>query len=296
MTCLLPIAVVLLVCATPCAGQTDADPVRILFSDKLFYNVADEDGLRAAEAILTSLAGWVAPWAGTYQTVEELRRRAARGEVDVAVMHPLEYIALEGQTSLVPAATASREGYPGHGMMLMVASDSEFQTTRSLEGKRIVLEAISEATVPDFWLQSLLEEGVEAGLTEIRVDRKIVSGAMQAALSVYFGNAEACIVGKQNYSDIVKENPYVGRELRAIREIEDVCRTVICIREGFPEADKVMEMMLSLNASVQGRILLGFFSVDRLLPIGPDHLIQVRKLARFGDGVARRIASERNGL
>lgn len=266
---------------SPSVGQ-EASDVSILISSMLFYNVSTDDGLETVESIVGSLFRTIAPGTGIFRSTEELRTLSDEGIADVAIMHPLEFLQIEGRTSLVPAFTASRNGQTEYSLLLLVAADSEFETVGSLKNRKVVIEALQRGTVPDLWMLSLCEEAAENGVP-IAVNRRIVAKPMQAVLAVYFGQAEACIVGKEGYQQLIEENPQVGYDLRTITEVEGMCRTVICVQPDHPAIDKINEVVLTLHDTPQGSILLNMFSVDQLLPLEPKHLTGVRRLSVFSD-------------
>jgi ABC-type phosphate/phosphonate transport system substrate-binding protein len=266
---------------SPSVGQ-EASDVSILISSMLFYNVSTDDGLKTVDSIIGSLFRTIAPGTGVFRSTEELRTLSDEGMADVAVMHPLEFLQIEGRTSLVPAFTASNNGQLEYGLVLLVAADSEFETVGSLKNRKVVIEALKRGSVPDLWMLSLCEEAAVNGVP-VTVDRRIVSRGIQAVLAVYFGQAEACVVDKEGYRQLIEENPQVGYDLRAISEVGGMCRAVICVQPEHPAIDQINEVILTLHDTPQGSILLNMFSVDQLLPLEQEQLTAVRRLSVFSD-------------
>lgn len=263
----------------------DAGTLTVAFSRMLLSDVNTNDALAAAKVWITQLVDELGDdditRSETYlvSNMEEYFDLQATHEIDVAILHPVEFVQYEKNISLVPRFTAVRDGETAYGVSLMVRSDSGIRHLKELSGKRLASEQISVGLIPELWIRALLDE---KGLPEPGAffgERKFVPRVTQSALAVYFGQADACTVKLDSYKTLVEMNPQVGASLVAIEESMVFCRTVLCVREPLTaESGRVSDALRILHETAKGHQLLTMFNIDQLVPYEPHYLDGVRSL------------------
>ena len=269
-------------------GSAYSDEPRVLnavFSRSLVTNVHENDALAAIKVWVDHLTKELGEDLILGSEIhitsgqDELETLMQTQKVDVAVLHPVEYVGIESWTDMAPRYTAVRDGEVAYGVSLLVRKDSSINSLLALRGKTLIGERSVVGILADLWIEKLLADN-DLGDPDAFFG-KVVSAdrVTQAALAVFFGQADACTVKLDSYRTMVEMNPQVGAELPALHGSMAFCRTVICVGGlGSREGQMVNDAPPSLHETSRGRQLLAMFSVDELVPFRPEYLDGIRRL------------------
>lgn len=267
------------------ASTAEPRKLKVVFSRKLITTVHENDGLAAIKVWVDHLTKELGEDLILGAEIHYVSDRADLGmqlqtlDVDVAVLHPMEYVEVESLIDMVPRFTAIRDGETAYGVSLLVREDSSIHSLPDLRGRTLIGERPSIAVLSDLWIERLLGENGLGDPADFFRNRTSADRVSQAALAVFFGQVDACIVKLDSYRTLVEMNPQVGNALRTISESMSFCRTVVCIEDpDSPEGKLIVEALSSLHETSKGKQLLAMFAVDQLVRFRPEYLDGVRRL------------------
>lgn len=281
----------LLLAGFPAGGEAQVPPTedntfQVGYSSSLFSEVDAGDARAATQIWIKSLVRKVEDLvdAQTYvfQNTDEVVKILKARRLDLAVLPPDEFLQI---TEQVPELTpvwvgASANGRIGYRFTLLVHRESGISGPAQLIGKKVVLERKGVNALPRMWLETVLLKGGfsgrGAGLGEVREARK----AAQAVLSVFFRQADACVVPDETLETMTELNPQLGRDLVVLDRSPEVCRALVCLRANIVTRYRVQiqEALRDLHTDAHGRQILNVFRVERLVPFEPAQVEGVRAL------------------
>jgi len=225
-------------------------------------------------------------------SVDDAVRGVRQSNLDLLVLLPTEYLAVRDQIDIVPMLVSTSHGRQGYRLGLLCRTDRRLALA-DLQGEDVLLADSGVGDLPRLWIDSALRDIDQPAVDVFFREVRTVDRVARAVLSVFFGQATACIVSLDAYETMVEMNPQLGRELRVVETSPQIPINVICAR---PEAyekfgDTLDESMRAMHDDPEGRQILSVFGVDRLIPFREESLDPVRALLHRHDDRQRTGAS-----
>ena len=299
---LLAIAV-LLSLGPPAWSQKEAPPgggdlLRIGYSSRLFYDVDANDALVATREWVRNLiresGGKGESETFIFPDQPAIVKAVNTAKVELVVLLPEEFVLIRDQApDLEPMGTCVNRERLGYRYGLLVRKDggiTRLPQLKRLKPRRLALDTGDKGSLPRMWMDILLKkEGMpEAGafFDEIREFRK----TSQAVLSVFFGQADACIASLETFETMADLNPQLGREIQVLASSREVVRDLICVRKSFRSdyRKRVEDVIYTFDSRPNGRQFLSMFHVDRIVPYDPAHIQGVLDLFRDYEALTKR--------
>lgn len=195
----------------------------------------------------------------------EILRRVRAGEVDAVALNIFEY--QQVRERLDDGLIITQDDGLQSQYVVLVNRASGVETLSGLRGGRLVVLKTPYMCLGPAWLEGVLAaegRGPAAGfLGPATVETKF----SQSVLPVFFGKAEACLTSRRGFETMGEMNPQVRKRLRVVAESPPLVVTFYIFRKGYRgrARDKVVEALLKLRTSPDGRQLMTFFQFDSLV-------------------------------
>ena len=230
-----------------------------------------------------------------FKDAVELVRLVKGKQVDMFNLGSLEYLQHAGRIPVRPELVAVA-GDDVYDTYILLAHRARNATQVShLAGSRLVVPTTGvDASLPFFWLESLLTGDGLGPSPDFFSEVRRVDKTSQAVISVFFGQADACLVSKRLYDTTADLNPQLRSDLVVLVESPGYLPAVACFRADFPSklTALVKESALTLHTQARGRQILTLFGVRRIRPFEPDMLATTMNLVERLVGSGNRISAE----
>lgn len=214
-----------------------------------------------------------------YDNINSLLQDYRKGSLDVLNLAPLSYLRLEKQfLNLEPLFVPVLGGKKTRKYLLIVRSDSALTDIHDLRGRKLAVMTTNE--VGYIYLNILLLRE-KLGKAEFFFSDIIGKTKFsQAVLSVFFGQADACIATDIVLKTMIELNPQIGKRLKIISSSPEVANLVAFVRSDLDKQIKEagLRELFNLENSDVGRQGLVLFGVERLVPLSESDLVTLRAL------------------
>jgi phosphonate transport system substrate-binding protein len=263
-----------------------ADPVhlRVGYSAQTFVEV-DLDEARAvtrlwSEKILARKFTDGAVETVILEDTDAMLQGFREERIDLAALVSDEYLRLRDRVALDPVFVTAHAGGVYSQIVLVVRRDADLGQLQDLRGKRLSISVEQAGTIHSLWLANQL---LRADLPDDQAffgSRKEATRTSQAILTVFFGQADACLTTRESFGLVSELNPQVGRDLKILIGSPDLASGVVVFRRGYDAVarGKLVESLATLHQDSQGRQLLRLFRMDRLVPYEESQLESVAAL------------------
>lgn len=259
------------------------------YSSRSFMDVNTEDARAAARVLVETIArneGFETQAdVVIFDTVEEMAVDLVDSRVHVMTLSTPDFLELEDTALLEPVFLPLIDGKAHENALLLVRKDAGITDLAQLRGGRLRISRSARHDIPLKWLDAELAAADLGPSVDFfsRIDD--TRSGSPAITSVFFGQADACLVLGSSYGTAVDLNPQLGRQLKALGTSPAVVGSVVCLSTSLDDdtRQQLLSSLARLHLDPQGRQLLAIFHVDRLLPFEALHLARTREVfAAYG--------------
>ena len=199
-----------------------------------------------------------------YENSDALLDEFKKGKIDLAALPTLDYLKVSKEINAVLALISVMQGKKTIRYMLLVQSDSSYFTLKDLKQKRLSIMKNNELGILFLNTQLLKAKLPEAEKFFSDIQKK--NKESQGVLSVFFGQADACITTDINLKTMTELNPQIGKKLKIIAASSDLIEFTSFFRSDYDKAyrDKIINRTLKLRESPRGKQILTLFNSDTL--------------------------------
>jgi ABC-type phosphate/phosphonate transport system substrate-binding protein len=262
----------------------------VAYSPKVMVDVDPREAAVAFGLYVQELAKGVGRTATSrpYENSEIVMKDVEEGRVDLLIIGPVDYLRLKNREILKPGISCSRGGKPTSRYLILVQGNKGYTKIADLKGRRIT--AMKGDPVANLFLSTTLLR-LKFGEPETffsQVDEKMKPS--QAILSVFFGQADACVVNEVPYRTMAEMNPQLDKGLKVLAASSELPEAIGLFRKGMDEEikQKTMEVTSHLKAYPRGRQFLALFKVDALMPLRESDLCGIKDLVGEYDRLKQR--------
>jgi ABC-type phosphate/phosphonate transport system substrate-binding protein len=200
------------------------------------------------------------------------------GQLNAVCTSSLNYLYISRLVDVEATFGYVRMGKKTQKYILIVAANSEISDIKMLKEKKIVLRGGDD--IGEFFLNILLLRNKLEQTNKFFSNTIFKRTGSQAILSVFFGQADACITQESIFNTITELNPQVGRRLKVIAESDELVNVVCCFSKSFDSETKlkVRDWLINFGNTIRGKQLLDMFKVDGVIRIDESDLQSMRKL------------------
>lgn len=213
-----------------------------------------------------------------YTDFNSLFNSMKSGQLNAALISSLNYLYLSRKIDVEASFGALRSGKKTEKYILIVPAKSEISDINMLRGKKVVLrerDDIGELFLNILLLRNKIEQA-DKYFSNIIYKRS----PSQVILSVFFGQADACIAAESVFNTMTELNPQVGSQLKVIAESNDLVSVVYCFSRSFDSETrlKVKDWLLNFGTTIRGKQLLDLFKIDGVYIINESDLSSIKSL------------------
>lgn len=267
---------------SPPAG---APLVRFGFSRTMFNDVNENDArasLRVYVNLLVARTDAIAaqPDAQIFEDQRALNAALRNGEVDIVSASVREILAIPDQLVSAPYMLARFGKTTGTEYALLVRGDGGITSLAELKGRRILILTGARSSLALTWLEVLLGKQHLASPEKLLAEIKLVAKPSQAALPVFFGQMDACIISRESLALLAEMNPQVAVQLRPLAMSPPVVPVLTAFRRTFDATQREMIAMEAtrIHTHAIGRQMLTIFQGDRVEMLADAELETTRQL------------------
>jgi hypothetical protein len=267
-------------------GVTSATTSRFAagYSMNILYGVAADDARAAIKVWVEQI---VRPrFAGMrietmiFEDLSSLKQAVADKEVDMVVLLAEEFLEVRDTVSLDPLVVPETIMGEYAEFVLLVPARRKDEGLLGLRRRKIVLEKGQRGSLPLRWVDVLLAERGMPRAKSYFGSVKTAEKPLDTVMPVFLGQADCCVIGRDSFATMVELNPQLGSELVPISSSPRFGIAVTCCRQDLekPFRDELLKGLLETDRSPQGRQMLTFFRVKKLLPYHAGYFNEVEDL------------------
>jgi ABC-type phosphate/phosphonate transport system substrate-binding protein len=195
-------------------------------------------------------------------------------KIDLAVLASNELFGIRKKALFEPALISVRSASVYEDLLVVTRKDNGMKGIKDLQDKRFIILRGQYGAVITTWLETLLMKEGFQNPRHFFSSIKEVKKASQAALPVFFKQADACLLNRHAFDLLAELNPQLRTELMPIARFDGIAGGILSFRGDYNEQDKetVRDMLGTLHQDPQGKQLLMLFKVDQLVPFKPEYL------------------------
>lgn len=264
------------------ADTAEGFSVSVAF-EKATLAESDIKDVRSALEVWLKTSGKEIGWnleSNIYEDIETLLRDYKTGIIDVLNIGPDAYLRAEKEIKAEPAYIVLMAGKKTRKYILIVRSNAPINDVEDLKGKNLAVMKTNR--IGYFYLNLLLLRKrlgkPEDYFSTIAQKTKF----SQAILSVFFGQADACIATESALQTMFELNPQLGRQLKIIASSPEIPHLIAFFRPDLSRRIKefVLKEVTRLQDTPKGRQILTLFRIDGVLPAHESDLDTLRELLK----------------
>ena len=211
---------------------------------------------------------------------------------DILLLSALDFLEFRLKQNWHPIALTRSKGHFPEEYLLLARAKSADASLGDLRGKHIIFAKNQDARIILFWLGNLLNARFRSSPRDFFATIEEKSSASKAVLAVFFGKADVCVVGYNQYATMAELNPQIKTQLKVIERSSPFARGMVCLNKALDTQIKriVTRAVLELPASDRGQQILRFFNQSDLIPYKSGYLDSFRAIldaTRNGQGAAQ---------
>jgi len=215
-----------------------------------------------------------------FERVEDLIRAIKEERIDILSAPADEFILIEKAVPLAGHYTTLANGSIFGTCIVLVRTDSPFQTLSALRGKRLVALENPSTSLARIWLDTQLwRDGLSASKDFfLKIDP--VKKVNSAILPVFFSQADACLVTQTSFDMAGELNPQILKQLRVLVSSVPLISGMGSARAALDPSirQEFRRGAFQLSDSVSGQHILNLFQCDAIVGVTEDDLASTRAL------------------
>jgi ABC-type phosphate/phosphonate transport system substrate-binding protein len=235
----------------------------------------------------------LAPGVEVYHDGQALMTATVEGDLDAVSLLALEYLAIRDRAGLVPVMAGSSDGSASRTYLLLVRRDSGITGLDDLANRNLLVLTGGLGRLPRLWLDVVLRREGHPDSASHFLSVKEAGKASRTVLSVFFGQAHACVVPRRTFRTMAELNPQLADELVPLATSPELLWGITCFRAGFDKdrRETISRAALEMHTDPEGMQALMLFGLDRMVRIGPSDLESVERLAREHENLAAELGN-----
>lgn len=276
-------------CAVPVPAFTEEKVPLVMnvgFTRAAFSGVNEAD-VRAALAVFVARIGErhgydIKARVCVFDEIVDLKEAIQRDGLDLVIMDTWDYLTCCPSLNMPIEFITVEQGVVRDSYVILTRPDSGITKVADLEGRRVFVLDCVTANNGCHWLRTeVLSVG---GVNPDRFLGRLILKAKvsQVVLPVFFGQADACVVGLSGLKTLSEMNPQICRRLVAVAESPPFLETVCLVRRNGWQRECQREDLLSamreFSSDPAGKQILTLFKFDQFIPFFKESLDAVRSL------------------
>jgi phosphonate transport system substrate-binding protein len=264
-------------------AETGARPDLIFaYSRTAFIDVAVKDAAAALQIYADEISRQLGYSNGIviYDHLETVISEVRNGNFDmVALPSSLEYLLIQDKVGLELALGGLKGGKMSQKYLLLTHQNRGYTKLGDLKHKKLTIP--KGDSVAELFLNTTLLRQKQGEMRDFFSPVEEKAKSSQALLSVFFGQADACIATEVSFQTMVEMNPQVGKNLKVMASSPELVTQVSVYRKSLREDIKqnIRGLARSFKQSERGRQMFLLFKIDDLAPLNDSDLTSLKELA-----------------
>lgn len=213
-----------------------------------------------------------------YENADALLGDFAAKKIDIAFLRTLEYLPAAKKIDSEIRQVSTKLGKGTVKYLLLVPSGPKYTQVRDLKSARFAVLKNN-----DLGMMFLNTQLVKAKLPEAKgffseIQEKAKQS--QVLLSVFFGQADACLVTDTSYKTMTELNPQIVQKIKIIAASTELLELVNFIQKSLDEAtkEKIVRGAIRAKETERGRQMLMLFNSDGVEKASDEQLETAKQL------------------
>ena len=237
----------------------------------------------------------VEPQPQVFDSVDDMLAELRLDRLDVFSASMEEFLGIEKSISCKGIFASIIHGKVTEQYVLLVRKERTFNGLPDLRGESIVVLDHPRTSLAPLWLDSELLRDKLPVSTKFFGKLTYVKKANLAILPVFFKQAAAALVTRNNFETAAELNPQLSRQIKVVRTSPELIPGVGAYRKSSTSAavELYRTQALRLGATPAGRLILNLFQTDGIVEIQESELFPTR--AFLADHARLKAEAERKG-
>jgi ABC-type phosphate/phosphonate transport system substrate-binding protein len=276
---------------TPLIAETPPRSDLILaYSLKILPDVDPKDAMAAFSTYAAELSKGVGITVSSYvyENVETITDDLKRGKVDLVSFSALEYLRVKDSVSIELGLGSVRGGKMTRKYLLLTRENKGYTKIGHLKGMR--LSFVKGDDIGPLYLSTILLRQRLGNMKDFFSGVEEKNKPTQAVLSVFFGQADACVVNDVSFKTMIEMNPQLGRDLKVMANSSELLDGMGVFRKSMPVdlKQRIVNVAKNLKGQPRGKQVLMLFKLDDLAPIQESDLSGLKELVDDYDRLTQR--------
>lgn len=214
-----------------------------------------------------------------YESIDQLVKDFINKKVDFVSMQTIDYLKYAPTIKVKVDMASQRNNKVSVKYLLLVNADGEIKSLANLKNKRLAIKKETRLGMIFIDTELMKAKLPASSLFFNTIEEKPKEN--QAALAVFFGQVDACIVTDVNYETMTELNPQMGRKLKALASSAELVEIVGFFRKDFPLPHKeraIQGIIKGVKASKRASQMKLLLNTEGMNTIADNQLDNVRML------------------
>lgn len=256
--------------------------LRMGFMADTFTDLSEEDVLISVEVYMKKILENtnIVPQANIFYNIEDLQKALRNQTIEMVAISTFDYLRSPTLNSFLTPSIS--RVYNDQNLfttyVLLVRKNQNWTSLADIKNATLRIPK-SESIIPT-WLDVILAQSGHPKSSVFLSKQSVTNSPTQALLSVFFEQADACIVNTRTFDIMSQLNPQISKNLMPLAQSPGYMAHLMCFHKDLPTSDvQIFETQaLQLPQTPEGRHLLKVFKSHSLLEFAPQHIQSVKDL------------------
>jgi len=259
----------------------DKIPLRLGFMPETFSEISIADTKVAIEVYMAQVFHntQYAPKAIMFQNVNDLKLALNKHTIEMVTLTTLDFVQSAFDSILTPSIISIKpDSTVLNTYTLLCHKNKNWSDLSNLQGAHIKFSQ-SDKLVP-IWLDVLLAQSGHSK-SELFLGKKTMTETpAQAALAVFFGQADACIIDTRVFHAMSELNPQIATALVPLAKSPGFLFQLFAFHKKTPQfvVDEIENKGFELTSQPGGQKMLQIFKAHKIIKYQPHHIQSVKDL------------------
>lgn len=200
-------------------------------------------------------------------------------QADIVILNTKEFLTIPDnlRSTLKPIfSTEIEDAKIQRCYHLLAQQDSDVDDWEDLAGKEVLVLKNYRSHLSLDWLNRSLDD---REVPRDSVEVEVVDLIPKAILPVFFGNADACIVGDEAFELMNELNPQIGKRLSPVATSPDFVEVLICLSDSYAgDREHLINNIREFHLDPSGKQVMMLFQISKLIAFEESSLKNNRLL------------------
>jgi phosphonate ABC transporter substrate-binding protein len=267
------------------SNESKRDTIHIVVSADIVENMNRTDVLAAMELWVGEMIQDVTPLDPKISptiahSIDEINQKVKENKADILGLFSLDYIKYKSILPIRPVMVLQSGSEAGTRYVLITKKDTDIKLLSDLKSKRILTIMGREQEIVNEWLFVKMKRENIANPLEIIEKFEEIEKQSKGIFSVFFDNADGCILRKNAYDSMCMLNPQLSESLKIFHESPPFLTQIYCVNNFSikPEVQNTMNYIDDINRTKNGNKVLKLFKIVKVVGFEKKDLESLEKL------------------